>query len=110
MDRDESALGLTTIRRNRGVTLEQISATTKIGVRTLQAIEVGDFGKLPGGIYNTNYIRQYAQAIDFDPGTLLAYYYQKTGVGPAQTGAGQANGGTKDNFGGFRPSAILGRL
>jgi len=110
MDRDDSVLGLATIRRNRGVTLEQISQTTNIGVRTLEAIEVGDFKKLPGGIYNTNYIKQYANAIDFDAATLLDYYYRKTGLRPAQTGSETRNDNDKDVFGGFRPSAILGRL
>lgn len=79
MKEDNSLLGLATIRRNRGVTLEQISATTKISVRCLDAIERGDFKKLPGGIYNTSYIRQYARAIDYDESTLLEVYRQMAG-------------------------------
>ena len=74
MEEDASVLGLSNIRKNRGITLEQIAAATKIGVRSLQAIERGDFRKLPGGIYSTSYIRQYARAIDYDECTLLAYY------------------------------------
>lgn len=74
MKEDTSVLGLTNIRRNRGITLEQIAAATKISVRSLEAIEHGEFGKLPGGIYNTSYIRQYARAIDYDESALLAYY------------------------------------
>ncbi len=35
--------------------------------------------RLPGGIYNTNYIRQYAQAIGFDETDLLAYYNEVCG-------------------------------
>jgi cytoskeletal protein RodZ len=85
---DNSILGLTTIRRNRGITLEGISAATKISVRWLKAIECGDFEKLPGGIYNTNYIRQYAKAIDFDESALLNYYYTtRAGAGPEGDGA-----------------------
>ena len=84
MKNDESVLGLSTIRRNRGVTLEQISAATKISLRSLEAIECGDFRKLPGGIYNTSYIRQYAQAIDFDESELLAAYYSVMGTNPNQ--------------------------
>lgn len=76
---DHSILGLATIRCNRGITLEQIAQTTKIGVRALRAIEQGEFTKLPGGIYNTSYIRQYARAIDFDEYELLAYYRTSTG-------------------------------
>ncbi len=77
MGHDNSVLGLASIRRNRGLTLEQISQDTKISVRALQAIEAGDYKKLPGGIYNTSYIRQYARAIEFDESELLAYYQSK---------------------------------
>jgi len=79
---DNSVLGLASIRRNRGLSLEQISDSTKISVRSLQAIEQGDFKKLPGGIYNTSYIRQYARAIEFDESQLLAYYNSITEVQP----------------------------
>lgn len=74
MNEQNSALGLATIRKNRGIMLEQIARDTKIGVRTLEAIERGDFRKLPGGIYDTNYIRQYARAIDYDEDAILAVY------------------------------------
>jgi cytoskeletal protein RodZ len=77
MNEDNSVLGLAVIRRNRGITLEQISASTKISVRTLDAIERGEFRKLPGGIYNTSYIRQYARAIDYDEAAILEFYNQR---------------------------------
>ena len=82
MNLDNSVLGLATIRRNRGLSLEQIAMNTKISVRSLQAIETGEFKKLPGGIYNTSYIKQYARAIDFDEAQLLAYYHSKTDPQP----------------------------
>ena len=82
MGHDNSVLGLASIRRNRGLSLEQISQNTKISVRSLQAIEEGEFKKLPGGIYNTSYIRQYARAIEFDESELLAYYHSRTEVIP----------------------------
>jgi cytoskeletal protein RodZ len=78
MKQEKGILGLPAIRRNRGITLEEISGTTKIGVRLLEAIENGEFRKLPGGIYNTNYIRQYAQAIRYDEAELLDYYHRQT--------------------------------
>ena len=88
MKEDNSLLGLATIRRNRGITLEQISATTKISVRCLDAIERGDFKKLPGGIYNTSYIRQYARAIDYDESTLLDVYRKMAGESLAAPSSG----------------------
>jgi cytoskeleton protein RodZ len=67
-------LGLEQIRRRKGVSLQDISESTKISTFFLRAIESEEFEKLPGGIYNTNYIRQYASAIDFAEDKLLALY------------------------------------
>jgi len=74
MKEEKLLLGLSTIRRNRGISLQQIADSTKIGVRALEAIERGDFRKLPGGIYTTSYLRQYARAIDYDEASLVAAY------------------------------------
>jgi cytoskeletal protein RodZ len=67
-------LGVRSWRRHKGISLEAIAACTKLSMRHLAAIEDGDFDRLPGGIYNTCYIKQYAQAIGFDETDLLAYY------------------------------------
>jgi len=74
--RDKSILGVKTWRLGKGISLDAIAASTKIGVRLLEAIEAGDFKRLPGGIYNTNYIKQYARAIEFNEANLLAYYHE----------------------------------
>jgi cytoskeletal protein RodZ len=78
MKKTDSGLGLAGFRHSRGISLQQIAESTKISVRTLEAIERGDFRKLPGGIYNTNYIRQYARAIDYDESVLIEFYHRKT--------------------------------
>ena len=80
MKEKNHVLGLATIRRNRGITLDQIADATKISVRLLTAIEQGEFQKLPGGIYDTNYIRQYARAIDYDEAAILAAYRKEKDV------------------------------
>ena len=105
---DGSVLGLATIRRNRGISLEQIAESTKINIRSLKAIEGGDFQKLPGGIYNTSYIRQYARAIDFDEAELLAFYRAQMGISAAPEEAGQHRNGKHLVGGGFRPASIIG--
>jgi cytoskeletal protein RodZ len=71
-------LGVKTWRTQKGISLQTIAASTKLSVRQLEAIEGGDFKKLPGGIYNTNYIRQYAREIEFDEADLLAFYRDAT--------------------------------
>lgn len=65
---------LAALRQARGISLAQISESTKIRRYYLQAIEEARFEKLPGGVFNTSYIRQYARAIDYDEGDLLASY------------------------------------
>ena len=80
MNEEKSILGLATIRSNRGLSLQQIAHTTKINIRSLEAIERGDFRKLPGGIYSTSYIRQYARAIDYDEAPILAAYDRAMGI------------------------------
>ena len=91
MNQETSPLGLSTIRRNRGMSLEQIASSTKISVRSLEAIERGDFGKLPGGIYSTSYIRQYARAIGYDEAALVEYYNQQTAPNAAASAREPAN-------------------
>lgn len=60
--------------RLRGpVTLEEISHVTKISKRFLEAIESGEYRQLPGGVFTTSYIRQYAEQIDFDCGEILVH-------------------------------------
>ncbi|HTT62132.1 MAG TPA: helix-turn-helix domain-containing protein [Bryobacteraceae bacterium] len=107
-EEDGSVLGLATIRRNRGISLEQIAESTKINIRSLKAIERGDFKKLPGGIYNTSYIRQYAKAIDFDEAELLTFYRIKMGVASSSADTGRDRGGKDMVGGGFRPASIAG--
>jgi cytoskeletal protein RodZ len=103
MKEETSVLGLATIRRNRGVSLQQIAESTKIGVRALEAIERGEFRKLPGGIYNTSYIRQYARAIDYDESALLEFYHKQMSGDASRAATPDGKG----NFGGFRPASTI---
>jgi cytoskeletal protein RodZ len=104
MTDDQSFLGLAAIRRNRGISLRQIAESTKIGIRSLEAIEQGEFKKLPGGIYTTSYIRQYARAIDYDESVILAIYHREAAGAPQDSSRpGTRNG--KDMMGGFRPAS-----
>src|SRR6266496_5238576 len=103
MNEDPNVLGLAMIRRNRGISLQQIAESTKISVRSLEAIERGDFRKLPGGIYNTSYIKQYARAIDYDETAILKVYYREMSTEETKPESG------KSSFPNLRPvSSILG--
>ncbi|HUY15294.1 MAG TPA: RodZ domain-containing protein [Terriglobia bacterium] len=61
-------------REMRGVTLEEISDSTKISVRFLDALETEDFSKMPGGIFTRSFIRSYANYLGLDPEQVLAEY------------------------------------
>jgi len=65
------------LRNTKGISLEEIAHHTKIKVSTLQALEKGEFERLPGGIYNVSYIRQYARAIGADECSLVELYRTK---------------------------------
>ena len=106
-------LGLASQRLKKQITLEQIAETTKIGVRALQAIEAGEFQKLPGGIYNTSYIRQYARAVDLDESEILTAYYSVMGINPAAEEAAERLGDSGGNLVSRflrHTSAVLGSL
>jgi cytoskeleton protein RodZ len=61
-------------REMRGVTLQEISAATKISARFLQALEAEEFGKLPGGVFTRSFIRAYAKYLGLDEERVLAEY------------------------------------
>lgn len=64
-----------TMRRERvrqGLDLQTVSENTKIGTRMLKAMEAGDFGKLPGGVFTRSFVRQYATALGLDPAYVEA--------------------------------------
>lgn len=70
-------LDLKRLRKKAGVSLEEIAEATKISLRFLRAIEDEEYDKLPGGIFRTSYLRQYAEAIGIDEAQLLALYAQR---------------------------------
>lgn len=71
------SLELARFRKKAGLSLEAIAEATKISLRFLSAIEAEEFEKLPGGIFNTSYLKQYAAAVGFDESELLAHYNLK---------------------------------
>jgi cytoskeletal protein RodZ len=73
-----SPLSLASERKRKGMDLEEIARSTRIAPRYLQAIEAEEFNQLPGGVYDTSYIRQYARAIGYSESALLERYYVQT--------------------------------
>src|SRR3989442_7929114 len=59
-------------RHTRGLTLEQLSHSTKIPVRHLEALEHDQFAALPGGMYRRAHVCAYADAVGVDRSVALA--------------------------------------
>ena len=54
-------------RERRGLTLLQVSETTKISPSVLTALEADDVGNLPGGLFIRAFVRSYAAEVGLDP-------------------------------------------
>lgn len=63
-------------REMRGITLEEIAEATKIGTRSLRALEEQDFDKLPGGIFNKGFVRAYSKYLGIDEEQAVADYVE----------------------------------
>jgi cytoskeleton protein RodZ len=74
-------------REQRGITLDEISSSTKIGTRMLHALEEDHFDQLPGGIFNKGFIRAYARCLGIDEEQAIADYLVASGTGEPQTQA-----------------------
>jgi cytoskeleton protein RodZ len=61
-------------REMRGITLDEISESTKISRRHLESLEKEDFDALPGGIFNKGFVRAYARYLGIDEDQAVADY------------------------------------
>jgi cytoskeleton protein RodZ len=59
-----------------GIDLETIARETKINMKTLEAIEDEDLGKLPALVYIKGFLRGYAQSLGLDPQKVVEGYIQ----------------------------------
>jgi transcriptional regulator with XRE-family HTH domain len=66
-EQDAFGPNLRRLRVQRGVTLEQIAASTKIGRELWASMERNDFSRWPAGIYARAYLRAYAAEVGADP-------------------------------------------
>jgi len=61
-------------REMRGITLEEISESTKISRRHLEALESDKFEQLPSGVFAKGFIRAYAHFLGIDEDQAVADY------------------------------------
>lgn len=63
-------------RELRHISLDEVAERTKISRRYLEAIEQGQYDRLPGEAFVRGFIRSYAQSIGLDPQDTLLIYSQ----------------------------------
>jgi cytoskeleton protein RodZ len=74
MTKDSFGGSLKRERELRGVTLDEISAATRIATRFLQAIENEQWEQLPGGVFNRGFVRAVARYLGLDEESIVAEY------------------------------------
>ena len=64
----------------RGISLEEIAASTKIQIQYLQALENNQFDELPGEIFVKGFIRSYGKTIGCNAEDLISAYDETMGA------------------------------
>src|SRR6266568_611553 len=70
-------------REMRGVSLDEISAATRIATRFLRAIEDEQWDRLPGGVFNRGFVRAVARYLGLDEENIVAEYASVAGDRPS---------------------------
>jgi cytoskeleton protein RodZ len=68
-------------RKQLGIPLPQVEEQLHIRARTLEALEEGNYERLPNPGYVRGYVSTYARYLELDPAPLLAMYHAETGHG-----------------------------
>src|SRR5271154_5524745 len=90
-------------REMRGVSLEEISAATRISTRFLEAIEKDQWDQLPGGVFNRGFIRSIARYLGLDEDSLVAEYALGTAANEEARAAAQRDAEIPRNW---QPAAL----
>ncbi|MFC9593957.1 helix-turn-helix domain-containing protein [Streptomyces sp. NPDC056944] len=86
-DRDSIGRALQQARIAAGLTVEEVSASTRVRIPIVHAIEEDDFSRCGGDVYARGHIRTLARAVGLDPADLIEQYDAEHGGRPAPTPA-----------------------
>ncbi|MGC5345426.1 helix-turn-helix domain-containing protein [Streptomyces sp. DT24] len=70
-----------------GLTVEEVSTSTRVRVPIVRAIESDDFSRCGGDVYARGHIRTFASTVGLDPEPLVSQYDAEHGGRPAPTPA-----------------------
>jgi len=79
---DELGSILREAREMKGLTLADAQEETRINARFLEALEEGDFEKLPTPVHVRGFLRNYARFLELEPDPLLERYEAQHGQRP----------------------------
>ncbi|MEU6948981.1 helix-turn-helix domain-containing protein [Streptomyces sp. NPDC046316] len=86
-DRDSIGRALQQARIAAGLTVDEVSASTRVRIPIVHAIEEDDFSRCGGDVYARGHIRTLARAVGIDPAPLIEQYDSEHGGRPAPTPA-----------------------
>lgn len=84
LNKETVAEQLRSTRQAKGCNLGTAAKELKINFEYLQALETGDFAKLPKGIYSLNFLREYAEFLELDYGKLRQKFLSEQEVYQSQ--------------------------
>ncbi|EFG09712.1 Hypothetical protein SCLAV_4640 [Streptomyces clavuligerus] len=89
IEEDRPSIGrvLKQARLSAGLTVDEVSASTRVRVPIVLAIEQDDFARSGGDVYARGHIRMIARRVGLDPAPLIERYDAERGGRPAPTPA-----------------------
>ena len=63
-------------REQRGVAIDSICDATKVSPRYIRALEAGEFGDMPGGVFRKSFVRSYIGALGLDEDIWMPRFEQ----------------------------------
>ncbi|NUK04131.1 helix-turn-helix domain-containing protein [Streptomyces lunaelactis] len=86
-DRPSIGRALQQARIDAGLTVDEVSTSTRVRIPIVQAIEQDDFSRCGGDVYARGHIRTLARAVGLDPDPFVAQYDADHGGRPSPTPA-----------------------
>ncbi|MBU0647059.1 helix-turn-helix domain-containing protein [Patescibacteria group bacterium] len=80
LDSETVAEQLRRARQEKKIKLEQVAKKLNINYKYLNALEKGDYDKLPKGVYGKNFLKEYSNFLGLDYPELVATYELEVNV------------------------------
>jgi cytoskeletal protein RodZ len=97
-------------RERRHVSIEKICEETKVASRHLRALEAGDYGELPGGVFRKGIVRSYLGALGLEETSWIDRFetaLRDTGITPPEDNWEEFAENVRRNRGGLESKTRL---